>query len=328
MRRFIALVGSIGLCGSVIASCSDRDLIVAPRSGALEPSGGTGNTGRAGSSGAAGSAGSSTGGSGTGGGGAGAAGAGGAGSGGEAGAGSVAADAGSDAGAGEPDASGPVPPIGAGDAGATSACGSSSECDDANDCTTEACVDGVCVVTPAAIGTACGDTASESECNLPDTCDGAGVCLPNTQPDGALCESGHCNTEGTCDCAVERITALPYAQQWQTTGDSEADFHDACQLCAGTLDHVVVFTAPAAGTYRFTAASGGDAELAVYDGDCSGALDNPTCGSDVDAPNEDYADLLELALEAGAIVTVVVGESCEENGGAGNLAIELVADDG
>lgn len=325
MRRFICLVGAIGLSASSIVSCSDDDLIVGPGRGGTGGSSASGSAGRGGRGGAGGSGGS-TAGSNAGGRGGSAAGA--AGRAGAAGAaGSISGDdAGSDAGADEADA-GPVL-VDAGDAGPIIPCVETPDCDDANLCTTELCQDQVCIFTPVAIGTACGDTATENECTEPDTCDGSGVCLANSEPDGTLCEDGHCNTQGVCDCAVDRVTAIPYNQQWQTTGDSEADFYDECQLCAGTLDHVVLFTAPQTASYRFVVTSGGDAELGVFDGDCSAALAGATCGADLDAGNEDYADVLDLEIEAGATVTVVVGESCEENGGAGALSIDLTPDDG
>jgi hypothetical protein len=323
MRRFICLVGAIGLSASSIVSCSDDDLIVGPGRGGTGGSSGSGSAGRGGAGGSGGStAGSNAGGSGgSAAGAAGRAGAAGA-------AGSISGDdAGSDAGADETDAGGPVL-VDAGDAGPIVPCVTTPDCDDANLCTTELCQDQVCVFAPVAIGTPCGDTATENECTAPDTCDGSGVCLANSEPEGTLCEDGHCNTQGACDCAVDRVTAIPYNQQWQTTGDSEADFYDDCQLCAGTLDHVVLFTAPQTASYRFVVTSGGDAELGVFDGDCSAALADATCGADLDAENEDYADVLDLEIEAGATVTVVVGESCEENGGAGALSIDLTPDGG
>lgn len=324
MRRFICLVGAIGLSAASIVSCSDDDLIVGPgRAGTGGSSGSAGAAGRGGRGGSGGSGGSTAGSNAGGSGGSAGGAAGSAGAAGNAGSG-ASDDAGSDA--STPDA-GPIL-VDAGDAGALIRCGETADCDDQNLCTSEVCQGQVCIFTPVEIGTPCGDTENENECNLADTCDANGVCLANTEPDGTLCEDGHCNSQGACDCAVERVIAIPYGQQWQTTGASEADFYQECQLCAGTLDHVVVFTAPQTASYRFSASSGGDPELAVFDGDCSQALADASCGADVDPDSEDYTDVLDLEIEAGATVTVVVGESCEENGGAGSLNIDLTPDGG
>lgn len=320
MRRTSYLLGAIGLAASTIGACSDNDLIVAPQSlGAAGSGGGAsgGRTSTGGRGGAVGLAGSSA--AGAPGSPAGAAGS--AGVGGTSAAGEV-PDAGGDASAGEPDAAGPLL-VDAGDAGPVRSCVDAADCDDGNACTTEACIRRVCSFAPVVIGTPCGDLTTTNECNLPDSCDANGVCLTNDQPGGTLCEDGHCSSEGACDCAVDRITVVPYSEQWQTTADTEADFYPSCQVCDNTLDHVVAFTAPQTGSYRFTVTSPGDPELGVLDGDCADALGNATCGADLDPDIEDYTDVLDLEIEAGSTVTVVVGESCEENGGVGTLSIEL-----
>lgn len=150
----------------------------------------------------------------------------------------------------------------------------------------------------------------------------AGESDASVAPDAG--DAGAC-TEASCECAVDVITTLPYSQQWQTTDDGEADVVDLeeCQLCDNTADHIVTFTAPAAATYRFFASSGGDVELAVYPGDCTAAPTDVACGEDLDVDNEDYNDQVDVEIAQGATVTVVVGESCEENGGAGTLTIQL-----
>ncbi|HTV17070.1 MAG TPA: hypothetical protein VMG12_00325 [Polyangiaceae bacterium] len=140
----------------------------------------------------------------------------------------------------------------------------------------------------------------------------------------AAVDAGTC-TDPSCVCAVDVITGLPYSQQWQTTGESEADVVDieGCQVCDNTADHIVTFTAPATATYRFLASSGGDVELAVYPGDCTAQPNDVSCGEDIDAENEDYNDRVDVDIAQGETVTVVVGESCEENGGTGTLTIEV-----
>lgn len=138
-------------------------------------------------------------------------------------------------------------------------------------------------------------------------------------------DAGVACTDPSCVCAVDAITAVPYTEQWQTTEEAEADVLDleGCQLCDNTIDHIVTFTAPATATYRFFATSGGDVELTVYPGDCTATPNDLSCGEDLDPDNQDYNDQLDLPLIAGETVTVVVGESCEENGGTGTLAIDV-----
>jgi hypothetical protein len=319
MIRFISLAGAVGLAALFVAACSGEDTTFVTSLSPLTPAGGA--SAAAGSGGRAGSGGGGTGGSVA-----------------SAGTGGAAAGTGGtaevvDAGpVTEPDA-GPVivvvDAVDAGDAGLLIPCAVSADCDDQNACTLEACVGGFCSFPPAPIGTACGDTTTVDECTQPDTCDDSGVCLANNQPDGTLCADGHCSLTGVCDCAVERVTAVPYQQQWQTTADTEIDVFDLspCQLCDGTRDHIVVFTAPATATYRFTATSlAGDVELTVFEGDCGATPQNLVCGENIDPDNDDLNDLLDLEVAAGDSVSVVVGEQCEENGSVGTLSIELAPD--
>jgi len=131
--------------------------------------------------------------------------------------------------------------------------------------------------------------------------------------------------EPVCEIAADVVTSLPYEEVWQTTNDSEDVVNIAgCQVCDNTGDHIVTFTAPQTGTFRFSATSGGDVELAVYAGDCDAEPDGAACGEDVEDDN-DGDDLVELEVEVaqGDSVTVVVSESCEENGGQGTLTIDV-----
>ena len=139
---------------------------------------------------------------------------------------------------------------------------------------------------------------------------------PPVDPDAA---------EPVCEIADDVVTSLPYEEVWQTTDDTEDVVNIAgCQVCDNTGDHIVTFTAPLAATYRFSATSSGDVELAVYTGDCDAEPDDATCGEDVEEDN-DGDDLVQVDVEVaqGDSVTVVVSESCEENGGEGTLTIEI-----
>jgi hypothetical protein len=72
-------------------------------------------------------------------------------------------------------------------------CTGGTECNDACNET-----DGNCFT---ASGTACGDSG-DTACDNPDTCDGAGTCAPNYEPDTTSCDDTvFCNGADTCDGA-------------------------------------------------------------------------------------------------------------------------------
>ncbi len=122
------------------------------------------------------------------------------------------------------------------------ACSLVTECDDLDDCTTDACSTGVCTHTPnydvatlccapiggtttviddangctadscdattgivtnaPQVGSACGDQ-STTDCTTPDTCDFTGVCQNNHRTDGTTCNSlDNCITGGSCSTGV------------------------------------------------------------------------------------------------------------------------------
>lgn len=79
---------------------------------------------------------------------------------------------------------------------------------DSNQCTDDICNPATGQVThpPFPSGTACGSSSSTA-CDMPDTCNGAGVCLPNFAPSGTACGNPNntdcdfadtCNGSGTC----------------------------------------------------------------------------------------------------------------------------------
>jgi len=70
-------------------------------------------------------------------------------------------------------------------------------CDDGNPCTTDTCAVGVCLHTPAAAGTGCGDG---NGCNGAEACDGAGNCRAGIP---IYCvPSDQCHTAGICNPAT------------------------------------------------------------------------------------------------------------------------------
>jgi len=78
-------------------------------------------------------------------------------------------------------------------------CSTSDDCIDGDECTTDVCANpGGCQNAPADPGTPCGDS-SDTDCDNPDTCDEAGVCMDNHEPDETSCADGlYCNGEEPC----------------------------------------------------------------------------------------------------------------------------------
>ncbi|NOT00389.1 MAG: hypothetical protein HOP29_07150 [Phycisphaerales bacterium] len=81
-------------------------------------------------------------------------------------------------------------------------CNTSAECEDGNACTQDVCTLGTCSFPPEGAGTSCGNSLDDG-CTNPDTCDGAGACSPNHEPNGTGCDDGlFCNTGETCTVGV------------------------------------------------------------------------------------------------------------------------------
>ena len=105
------------------------------------------------------------------------------------------------------------------------ACTDDAGCDHLDsECGTGMCTpQGECVVDPVAVGTECGDTATDVECNQPDACSAAGYCMPNEGDNQSVCfdcpaGDGDCNTcfEGDCvDCNnSEPVNQFPNTLGW------------------------------------------------------------------------------------------------------------------
>src|SRR5262245_689172 len=78
-------------------------------------------------------------------------------------------------------------------------CVGNGDCNDGNDCTTDACVSNNCQHTPVAPGTACGDP-SDTVCTNPDTCNAVGICQRNDAANGTACTLPNpCITGESCD---------------------------------------------------------------------------------------------------------------------------------
>ncbi len=91
----------------------------------------------------------------------------------------------------------------------TPGCSINSDCDDGNPCTYDYCVDGVCSHSYAPSGTPCGDQ-SDTPCSNPNTCDGAGHCLENHEPQFTPCsDSVYCNGAESCDGDGNCVSGAP-----------------------------------------------------------------------------------------------------------------------
>ncbi len=125
----------------------------------------------------------------------------------------------------------------------TSICSLSTDCDDGNDCSTDTCTGTVCSHGLQPVGAACGD-ASNTDCDNPDTCDGAGACLPNLEVIGFACgnpTNNECDNPDTCDGAGVCLSNLEAAGLACGSPNSDAcDTPDSCDG-AGTCapNHVV-----------------------------------------------------------------------------------------
>ncbi|MEK6677300.1 MAG: hypothetical protein AABZ47_16820 [Planctomycetota bacterium] len=76
-----------------------------------------------------------------------------------------------------------------------------ASCDDGDPCTLDSCESGPCMFVPAPAGTPCGDS-EEGPCDLPDVCDGDGMCQPNWAPLGTSCgnpTNTDCTDPDSCD---------------------------------------------------------------------------------------------------------------------------------
>ena len=134
-------------------------------------------------------------------------------------------------------------------------------CDDGNECTSDSFVNGACQHDNLALGTPCGDAATE--CSDQDTCDGGGVCQSNVVTVGTECRAsqGACDPAEVCDgllatCPIDTLEP-PTTECRASAGVCDpAEFCDgiavecpadglfqastACRVSAGICDAVEV----------------------------------------------------------------------------------------
>ena len=107
-------------------------------------------------------------------------------------------------------------------------------CNDNNDCTADTCDRTLgCLFLVYQAGHACGDQ-NGAACDLPDTCDGAGTCLPNYVPATTPCDDGlactlddQCSEAGSCSGTA------------RDCNDSNVCTADACVEPSGTCENTV-----------------------------------------------------------------------------------------
>ncbi|MGF1510311.1 MAG: hypothetical protein ACFB9M_12500 [Myxococcota bacterium] len=178
-------------------------------------------------------------------------------------------------------------------------CETVSDCgEDDNECTGQACVDGFCVTSLALAGTACG-SATEGVCDLPDTCDGFGVCETNNLPSSTECRAaaGECDVAEFCNgvggCPIDSL-----ADAGTVCGDDTDTICNPADTCNGD-GTCVVNIAPQTTECR---PSQGECDAAEF---CDG---NGTCASDVIAevgtacgdPSSGVCDQPDTCDETGA----------------------------
>jgi len=205
---------------------------------------------------------------------------------------------------------------------------------------------GACSPNHAALGTECGSTTN-SDCANPDQCSG-GACLPSDEPNGTACPGGSC-TSGECvdgqpvGCPVDIASSLSLNLAWSSVGRPDL-YAGGCDS-ANTPDYALVFTAPQAGTFRFTATglvdstpytgadtSGtptappdGDAVLTIAPGSCAGIGAVQIDCNDDGPPDDDSTDpQLDLVLTDQQVITVYINELTQTGGGTGTLSVTLV----
>lgn len=109
--------------------------------------------------------------------------------------------------------------------------------DDGRECTTDVCSNGVCTHPNKASGTACG-SSSNTACDAPDTCDGAGTCVDQVKANGVTCAaaSGDCDLVDRCDGVSKVCADANAASGAACTDDGNSCTSDICNA-QGTCTH-------------------------------------------------------------------------------------------
>ncbi len=203
--------------------------------------------------------------------------------------------------------------------------GTPVDCDDGTECTVDTCVEDVggtghCENPNLPIDTPCGDPTA-NDCTLPDTCDGAGVCLLNHGANGIpctddgnectqdFCSSGACTHSnlpfGTLcglwrDCPADACNAF-FAEFYPDDGNDYCDGAGVCVAYSCSMEaSYCTDNDNTDGVNGLTCGAECDQDSDCYDTDCDN-LDGCDAGT-----YKDYHDMTNNCLLAGDC-------SCESN---------------
>lgn len=120
---------------------------------------------------------------------------------------------------------------------------------DGNECTQDVCnvSDGTVTHPPEPQFTSCG-SATNTQCDNPDSCDGAGTCLPRLEPLGAPCgdpTDTDCNGADTCDGNGTCLSNIqPAGAPCGDPSDTECDDPDTCNGVGACLSNTTPDNTP------------------------------------------------------------------------------------
>jgi hypothetical protein len=107
------------------------------------------------------------------------------------------------------------------ESGFSSAICAPTNCDDANPCTTDACINGTCIHTPVAAGTSCSDG---NACNGAETCTASATCVAGPSP---LVDDGNPCTTDTCD-PTAGVQHTPVTSGTECADENACDGAETC----------------------------------------------------------------------------------------------------
>ncbi len=116
-------------------------------------------------------------------------------------------------------------------------CTTNADCNDANDCTTDTCVGGLCQNnavaddTSCSGGVCCGGSCTASTCSLDSDCDDADACTTDTCNGAGSCAASCSNTPISCPVGEACVGGVCQPQVCNNNGTCDAG--EDCNNCAG-----------------------------------------------------------------------------------------------